>query len=851
MRVSVERLRRWLLAGAVLLVVIIVGFLGYAHYRAHRFLTELPKQLGADIRQETNAYTWSQTVKGHTVFTVHAAKAIQHKDGKYTLHDVGIAVYGNGSTRGDRVDRIYGKEFDLDQAQGVVRATGEVHLDLEAPMAADAAGKMDYAAGRDLKAEASGARDAHEVGKGDARLIHVKTSGLVYLQKLGIAATEQDIEFEYNGFTGHAKGAEYDADTGVLTLQSAVKVNGLEKGQPALLTASRAELDRVSRRVGLAQAKYVTVPAEGSGGARQTVEARHATLTMRTDGSAERLEGEGGVTLTGGDGSKMTAERGEVLLGTASQPQSIRMTGHVTYTADDPARRARGDAAETRVTFDKAGHAERVVLNGGAHLMENLRSGGSTSNVTSERELSAATVELGMVVDVAGRSILRDAKASGDARLKVMDTEKGGKVTRTSAMGADELTATFVRSSGRQRLDEVKGDGRTILERRNEAGVVETSAGDSLDVRFRATDGKQPRKSTVGSGEFGGGDAIASAVQQGHVVLTRKSVPKPGAGDVLQTDTVRGAEATYDGDDQTMSVSGGVELSNLSGTMWADRLVMYQKTGDAAIEGSLKASYRQSGQGEMVHVLADRAELKKATDTTIFYGATGKPARLWQGGSQVEAPVMEFVQKQRRLVARGDRTGAAMTVRTVLVSARAPNVGSGSGTGKSGDLQKSGAALRGPAVVRIASREMVYSDEKKIAEFTGSVKVESADGVMRGQHATAYLQGSQGRSGAASDAAAGLLGGSVERVVVSGSIEIEQPGRRATGEQLAYTASDGLFVLTGTQAVPPRVMDETRGTVTGAELRFRAQDESVVISNGEIGGADQRVRTETRVKRER
>ena len=64
MSVSVERLRRWLLAGAGLLVVVIAGFLVYAHYRAHRFLTELPKKLGADIRQETNAFTWSQTVKG-------------------------------------------------------------------------------------------------------------------------------------------------------------------------------------------------------------------------------------------------------------------------------------------------------------------------------------------------------------------------------------------------------------------------------------------------------------------------------------------------------------------------------------------------------------------------------------------------------------------------------------------------------------------------------------------------------------------------------------------------------------------------------------------------------------------
>jgi len=39
--------------------------------------------------------------------------------------------------------------------------------------------------------------------------------------------------------------------------------------------------------------------------------------------------------------------------------------------------------------------------------------------------------------------------------------------------------------------------------------------------------------------------------------------------------------------------------------------------------------------------------------------------------------------------------------------------------------------------------------------------------------------------------------------------------------------------------------------VTGVELRFRSEDESVVISNGDKGGAGLRVHTETRVKRER
>ncbi len=184
MSVSVERLRVWLLVGAGLLVLVVVSFLGYAHYRKHRFLANLPAKLGIDVRRETNNVTYSQSVEGRTVYTIHAAKAIERADGKMTLHDVGIVLYGR---KQDRADRIYGKEFEYDQKAGVVRAEGEVHIDLQAPTAADANGKMDYAAGKDLHGK------EHE---GQDRLIHVTTHGLVFLQKLGVAATDKDIEFE-------------------------------------------------------------------------------------------------------------------------------------------------------------------------------------------------------------------------------------------------------------------------------------------------------------------------------------------------------------------------------------------------------------------------------------------------------------------------------------------------------------------------------------------------------------------------------------------------------------------------------------------------------------------------------
>ncbi len=53
----------------------------------------------------------------------------------------------------------------------------------------------------------------------------------------------------------------------------------------------------------------------------------------------------------------------------------------------------------------------------------------------------------------------------------------------------------------------------------------------------------------------------------------------------------------------------------------------------------------------------------------------GRPARLWQGESQVEAPVLEFEQRERRMVAHGDGREAGMVVHAVFVSAASPDSG--------------------------------------------------------------------------------------------------------------------------------------------------------------------------------
>ena len=875
MKVSVERLRIWVLVGVGLLVLLIGAFLGYARYRVRHLVADLPQKLGIDVTNETDAFTYSQSNGPKTLYTIHAAKAIQHKDGKTLLRDVGIVLYGRGGvdlkkkSQPETVDRIYGKEFEFDQNSKVIRSDGEVHIDLQAPVPADVHAREEFAAGRDVQEHAT---------SGD-RVIHVKTSGLVYMEQMGLAATGQEVEFEVGGLTGKAKGAEYSSDTGVLILQADVHANGLRNGQPVELTANHAELDRQSQVAMLTHGRYVILGGRSEG---ETVEAEKMTAHLRKDGSVERMEGSDGVRLSNKDGGVVTAQAGEVRMNSVNHAESMMLRGGVRLVEDGPERQVRGEAVQGMVEFDKEQHPVRAVMTGGVHLHDRQRTGGrqqvsvkraSMGRSPSERQggdgawidrdLTADSVELAMGADAAGKVELHDAKAVGKARVgQVMDAKTAGGKRPSSSLAGDLLTAHFLMRAGVNEIDTVHGVGHTELLRIKETGVQDTSSGDSLDMSFRSGN----------KGGSRGAQEIASATQRGNVVMTDKKVAKPGDSQGALEQRATAAKAVYDGDSDKTTLTGAVQLMEEGRVLWADRVVIEQPTGDAVADGPVKASYEQPGNAEPVHVLAARAELKHDAGLAFFYGAaagepTGKRARLWQGGSQVEAPVLQFDQKKRSLVARGDGAGADKAVHTVLLVARsskagpatgpAKGAGGKAGSGKAGSA-KTGAAGRTEEEMRVVSRELVYSDALRTADFTGGVDVVSEDGSMRAREAKVYLQaaaagGGSGTKKAAAGASAarsgqsGFMGGDVERIVATGAIEIEQPGRRASGEQLLYTAEDQMFVLTGTPAAPPKMMDETRGSTTGALLRFHTGDNSVVVSN-EAGDDVRNVRTETRVK---
>jgi lipopolysaccharide export system protein LptA len=177
-------------------------------------------------------------------------------------------------------------------------------------------------------------------------------------------------------------------------------------------------------------------------------------------------------------------------------------------------------------------------------------------------------------------------------------------------------------------------------------------------------------------------------------------------------------------------------------------------------------------------------------------------ARLWQDANVIEAPAIEFDRIRRSVVARG---ALAQPVSTVLVQ-----------TEKSGKVTP----------VEITSARLSYTDGERQAHFEDGVQARGADLTIVAREMDVFLQPRDQSAASPSVAGTGAAAGRIDHIVARDQVVITQPGRRVTGEQLAYTSADDKFVVTGG---PPSIFDAEHGKITGVSLTLFRHDDRVVI----------------------
>lgn len=917
MQLSIQRLRWVLLAGALLLVAVLAAYIGYGRYRMLSAYQRILARSGVQISRDSNGVTYSQSVGGKKIFTLRAARETSLGDGRWALHDADLLLYTRNA---DHPDHVYGKEFEYDEKQGVARALGEVFMDLQAP---DALAGTGYAGMPAQHGEAGGPATA---GSRPAQIIHVRTSGLVYVRKLGVAATDQEVEFDYGGMHCQALGADFNTGQNVLHLLSQVRMDGMEHGQPVHLTAVKGDIDRTADVVNLTQPVMMSAYRR-SGDAtpeERRASADQAVLELRKDGSIQQAHGMGKVVLSAGT-AQVTAGRLDATLSPQTVPQTARLSGNVVLVDTSPQRPMHGMAQQVDALFDAQGALARVTAIGAAASSASLsmvdHADAAAGSHGLERGMQGEkVVALFVAGSRKGSSRLTQLQLSGAAKLrgdslagvkaqtgmKVAPAPQGGPPQfKTVQVAADQMQILFAAAGDKQvQPQQLTGTGHTLLEQDAPLGEQEISRGNTLQVLFAPAANAAANPPGTGAGAGKESFSVTSAVQAGQVTIYTRAATRAAAheqaaaarsgasGEISTGSAQRAVYENPTGSEMgTVTLSGDARLVSGSVSLIAPTVVLEQATGNAEARGGvettmLNASAAGSGESgesaeaaeskatakaaEVTHVLSTSATFDHALRLSEFHGSDAAPAKMWQDASQIEAAVLVLDGVRHTFSARPAAAGGL--VHAVFAGSPAAKPGSAAAGAARNGQAKAGQAERRPEAseragthtagthpagthaaeggaanyVRVASPKMDYNDVQRVATFLGGVQIDGTIGEVRGERAVVFLLPAKGAAGTQ----AGPVNGSLDRVVVSGDVRLEQPGRRGVGDQMLYMAATDSYVLTGAPGHLPHVEDAQQGSVTGTTLLFGGAGSTIVVAGapGAPKSGQGRVRTETEVR---
>ncbi|HZQ91680.1 MAG TPA: LPS export ABC transporter periplasmic protein LptC [Terriglobales bacterium] len=768
MPLNVRRLRWWMASTAALLVLVLAGFYFYARMRAQRALAELPQKLGVEIQQSTKEFTLSKSEGGRTLFTIRAAKTLQYKEGgRAELHDVSIVLYGRES---NRYDQIYGAVFQYDPQTGAVSAPGEVQIDLQADT--EGAAHPDQAPPRELK-----------------NPIHLKTSGLTFNQKTGIATTDQTIEFNTPQANGAAVGAVYDTKAGTLTLRSRVAAS-ISGNNPAVFTAEHGVISKEP-----AQAVFETVRGEQGD---STLQAGTVRALFRRDNTVEHVFASGGVVLAraGPGGGRFQSNNAELLMAGEDRVRQAIFTGNAVLDAagDRPMHAEAGRVVADFVGQNRVAHVKATEHVRIAQLPPKAAPRGRAQTAADSQsfDLAADAVD----ADVKDGRILERAITSGAAQITLVQAPAPAEAQpTTSVVTAGRFETVF---DGSNHLKSMHGSPGAKLVSRTAGQPDQVTTSRELDVTFAP-----------------GGRGVAAIVQQGDFHYQQ-------AGREARAESAR-----YTAADDLLVLNGSPRYSESGLALTANSMRVLRRTGEVSAEGDVKTTYTESKQspggamlasGSPVHVTAAAMSARRAAGGASAVARYTGGARLWQDANIVEAPTIEFDRDRRSMLAEGSTLKPVSTVFT--------------------QIDSKGRA----APVNVSAARLTYSDSDRRARFSGGVVARGAETTLTADHADVILHPRNPPAGQSGGSGQAQGPSQVQQIVAEGRVTIEEPGRKATGTRLVYSAAEGKFVLTGG---PPSIFDAEHGTITGDSLTFFQRDDRVVVeSNG-----TSRTVTQTRVSK--
>jgi len=275
------------------------------------------------------------------------------------------------------------------------------------------------------------------------------------------------------------------------------------------------------------------------------------------------------------------------------------------------------------------------------------------------------------------------------------------------------------------------------------------------------------------------------------------------------------ARGVYTASNQNVAMRGKPQLWDPTLRASADEIDTNVGTSESELRGRARTTYfnRESTDGaapfknrkQPVTVASDRALVKHNEGAARYIG----DARAWQGEDFVRAEYIELDKGERTMTAWNNARSTFYDFEREVEKGRKEVV-----------------------PVFASSDRIIYTDANRTAHYEGSVKIRQGTDQIDSATADAVM-----------DEENKLIS-----LTASKDVVMTQPARRATGDQVVYTAATDTAILTGNLAV---VEDHERDAVTRSpkltlhlrDARIEANDDNNVGS-----GARRRVKTTHRIQ---
>jgi lipopolysaccharide export system protein LptA len=488
---------------------------------------------------------------------------------------------------------------------------------------------------------------------------------------------------------------------------------------------------------------------------------------------------------------------------------------HAHGTDDYPNRKLRYAADELAMDFDDEGKAQKIVGEHNAQLV--------STGETAETTVTADHVDMDLDTST-GDSVLTKVSARGNGVVNSKPLATPGHQISETHILRSETFEIQMRPGGREIASLVTNapgkleflpnlpaqrhrllDGKDFVITYGQQNRVDSFRAHDVKTQTEPNEDERKRKrpaSSTSSRDFEAHfdpktSKLASMQQSGNFVYEEGER------------RARASKATMDADLNLIVLDSLARVWDSTGTTSADRIRMDQRSGDFTAEGNVVSSRLPDRDQKKNSDMLSGDEPMQATakkmdsrnhNRTIHYEGT---VNLWQGANRIRADTVDIdrVADKRTLTADGH-------VITNLWE-------------EPKDEEKKKAAT--PVLTEVRASHMVYTDDNRLAYYTGGVSLNRPGLRVKGTELRAFLADSGADS-------------RLDKAFADGTVDIFSTGkdrtRHGTGEHAEYYTDEQRVILNGTWV---KMIEQIYGrprpnTTEGTELTYYANDDRLLVN---------------------